>query len=224
MLLVGLMLITTSGLIAQDSTFFANNYTKGMALLRKAQQYNDIEMEKKALFELLVLNESDTTMLQGLASMYYNTGEFTSSVMVGMDYLQRYPGDVFALEICALSYVQLRIYDKAIQYYQDLYLRNLNINILYQISFLQFSIKRYDEALVNIRVLEAKAPTAGDLELSRSNNQVQKVPFIAAVHNLKGLIASDQGNKDQAISYFNEALKIAPDFEAAKLSLAELNK
>jgi len=223
-LMMGMMLLVTSAMVAQDSTFFANQYVKGMALLRKAQAFNDVEMEKRALFELIVLNEGDTTILQGLASMYYNEGNYTSSVLVGLDYLKRHPGAVYAIEICALSYEQLRIHDKAIQYYQDLYLRNEEVNILYQIAFLQYTLKRYDESIVNVAALLNKVDPKKTLQLSGKNNRLQSVSFEAALLNLRGLIAAGKGNNEEAKEFFEQALTVTPDFEAAQLSLNELNK
>ena len=223
-LLLGIMLFVTTGIMAQDSTFFANQYVKGMAYLRKAQAYNDTEMEKKALFELLVLNENDTTVLQGLSRMYYNDGNFISSVLVGLDFLKRYPGNISALEICAESYYQLRVYDKAIQYYQDWYLRDDNVNILYQIAFLQYSLQRYDESINNVTLLLTKADPKATLRLSGKNSALQEVSFEAALYNLRGLISADMGNKEEAKAFFVQALEVSPNFEAAQLSLDDLNK
>lgn len=221
-LMLGMVLFATSGLMAQDSTFFANQYVKSMALLRKAQNYNDADMEKRALFDLLILNERDTTVLQGLASKYYNDTNYSSAVLVGLDYLRFYPGDVFALEICALSYERLRIYDKAIQFYQDLYFRDDNVFILYQIAFLQYTTKRYEESIVNIAALLNKADPKSTLQLTGGDNRLQEVSFEAALYNLRGLIEADKGNNTEAKGFFEQALKIDPDFEAALLSLAEI--
>jgi tetratricopeptide (TPR) repeat protein len=222
-LMLGMVLFASSGLMAQDSTFFANEYTKSMAVLRKAQTFNDTDMEKRALFDLLVLNESDTTVLQGLASMYYNKANYTSSVLVGLDYLKRYPGNKSALEICAYGYEKLRIFDKAIQYYQDFYFRDDNVFVLYQIAYLQYRIARYDESVVNILALLNKADPKATLELTGANNVLQEVSFEAALYNLRGLIEADKGNNSEARGFFEQALKVSPDFEAALLSLKELD-
>ncbi len=223
-LMVGVMLFTITGLKAQDSTFFANEYTKGLALLRKAQEFSDIDMEKQALYDLLILNEGDTTVLQSLTQMYYNTGNFTSSLLVSLSYLKLYPGNLLAIEIAALCYEQLRLYDKAVQYYEDLYLREQSIEVLYQIAFLQYTLQRFEESLNNVKILETKADGAKNLTLSKRDNTTQEVPFRAALLNIKGLISMQQGNKEEAIVHFNEALKIAPDFEAPQTSLETINK
>jgi tetratricopeptide (TPR) repeat protein len=137
--------------------------------------------------------------------------------------LKHHPGDIFALESWALSYEKLRIYDKAIQFYQDLYFRDDNIFILYQIAFLQYTVKSYQESIVNIAALLNKADPKATLQLTGSNNRLQEVSFEAALYNLRGLIEADKGNNTEAKEFFEQALKVAPDFEAALLSLKELN-
>ena len=62
------------------------------------------------------------------------------------------------------------------------------------------------------------------MQLGTSDGGVQQVPFKAAILNLKALIAIEQGQNDQAKTFLNEALQLAPEFEAAKTSLEGLNK
>ncbi len=208
----------------QDSVYFAREYLQGMAILNKARAFNDIDMEKEALYKLLVLDERDTSVLMSLAQLYFNSGNFTSSVLVSLDFLNKHPGNITALEIAALSYEQLRIYDKAVQFYEDLYLRRQNINVLYQIAYLQYALKRFDESSNNLNILESKSEGAANMQFPKADGAVQEVPVMAAVLNLKGLIAKEQGNTEEAKRMFNEAIKLAPDFEAPKISIEEINK
>lgn len=216
------MLISVAS-FGQDSTYLSNEYAKAMAVFTKAQQYNDLEVQKSALFDMLVLNDRDSAVMRTLGEFYYNNRRFTSSTLVALDFLKKYPGNMVALEIAALSYEQLRLYDKAVEYYQQMWLNTDDNNILYQISYLQFSIKRYSEANNNINILEGKV---GDktIILSKSDGSTQEVKFTAALSNLRGLIALDQGQKDVARGHFNKAIELSPDFEAPKVSLEEMDK
>ena len=90
LLAVAVMCISTAA-YSQDSTFFANQQAKALAIYQKAQQYNDALMTKQALYELLVLNNRDTAVLRGLAELYYNNRQFTSSALVGLDFLEKHP-------------------------------------------------------------------------------------------------------------------------------------
>ncbi|MCS7086074.1 MAG: tetratricopeptide repeat protein, partial [Bacteroidia bacterium] len=52
----------------------------------------------------------------------------------------------------------------------------------------------------------------------------QEVKFKAAALNVKGVLYKDKGDKASAKKFFEEALKIEPEFELAKNNLEELNK
>lgn len=223
-LVVVCVLFASTGAMAQDSTYISNEYTKAVATYQLAQKYNDQEATKQALLDLMVLNGRDTTVLRSLAEFYYNNRRYTSSALVALDYLEKYPNNMIATEIVALSYEQLRLYDKAIEFYQPMWLMTENINILYQIAYLQYSLKRYTESLNNLQIVDSKVKAEDKVQLNASNGQVQEIPFKAAILNLRGLIAVGEGKNDDAKALFGQALQLAPDFEAAKTSLDELNK
>ncbi len=224
-LVVGCMLFASSSAFAQVDTLISTfSYNKALAVYQKAQQYNDALMTKQALYELLVLNNRDSTVMRSLAELYYNNRQFTSSALVGRDFLEKYPGNLIATELVALSYEQLRLYDKAIEYYQPIWLQTEQIDVLYQISFLQYSLKRYSEATNNLTIVESKVTDEDKVQLAKRDGSIQQVPYKAAVLNLRALISEGEGKMDEAKSMLNQALQIAPDFEAAKDKLAELNK
>lgn len=211
-------------MMAQDSTYISNEYAKAIALLRKAEQYNDVLIQKQALTDILVLNPVDSAAMRMLAELYYNTSQFSSSALVGLDFLQKYKSNEIALEIVALSYENLRLYDKAVEYYEKLWLITENTNVQYQMAYIQYSIKRYAEAEANCGLMLAKLKDEETIELSKSDGSSQVVSFKAAVYNLQGLMAVEQGKGEEAKGYFNQALALNPDFELAKKSLEALNK
>ena len=223
LLAVAAMCLSTAA-YSQDSAFFANQQVKALAIYQKAQQYSDALVKKQALYELLILNNRDTAVLRGLAELYYNSRQFTSSILVGLDFLEKHPGNMIATEIVALSYEQLRLYDKAIEYYQPIWLQTDNVNVLYQIAYLQYSLKRYAEATNNLDIVDSKLGADEKIQLNTSSGTVQQVTFKAAVINLRALIAADQGKTDEAKKLLNQALALSPDFEAAKTKLESLNK
>jgi len=228
-LMAGIMMCISTAAFSQttnktDSTVFAFSRAKALAVYQQAQKYNDALMTKQALYDLLVLNNTDSTVMRGLAELYYQNGQFTSSALVSLDFLEKYPGNLIATEIVALSYEQLRLYDKAIEYYQPMWLKTENINILYQIAYLQYSLKRYAEANNNLGIVDSKLADDATIQLNTNSGAVQEVKFKAAVLNLRAMIAADQGDKAAAKGFLNQALALSPDFEAAKAQLDELNK
>ncbi|KYG73221.1 tetratricopeptide repeat protein [Roseivirga echinicomitans] len=222
-MIAAVMMVSVAS-FGQDSTYLSNEYAKAMAVYNQAQLYNDIEVQKAALYDMLVLDPGDSSVMRTLSEYYYNNRRYTSSALVAMDLLKKYPGNMVATEIAALSYEQLRIYDKAIEYYQEMWLKLDDNNILYQIAYLQYSIKRYEEANTNIGILESKLKDDAMITLTKQDGATQEVKFKAALKNLSGLMALDQGKKEDAKARFNEALALSPDFEAAKMGLEEANK
>ncbi len=223
-LVVVCVLFASTRALAQDSTYISNEYSKAVATYQLAQKFNDQEAIKDALLDLLVLNNSDSTVLRGLAEFYYNNRLYTSSALVALDFLEKYPGNLVATEIVALSYEQLRLYDKAIEFYQPIWLATENINILYQIAYLQYSLKRHTEALNNLQIIDGKVKPEDIVQLNTSSGQIQQVAFKAALLNLRALIAIEQGNNTEAKNLLNQALQLSPEFEAAKNTLDGLNK
>lgn len=214
----------TQSAMAQDSTYISNEYAKAVALLNRAQRYNDGVLTKQALMEIAILTPGDTAVLRSLAEIYFGNGQYVSSAMVSLDMLSMHPNNLYAQEIAALSYENLRLYDKAIEQYESMWLATDNASILYQISYLQYLQDRFEEAKANLTILESKSKPEDTITLSKQDGSSQDVSFAAGIANLRGLIAQDQSDKEAARSFFTKAIEISPDFEAPKVSLEELNK
>ena len=58
-------------------------------------------------------------------------------------------------EIAALSFEQIGASERALKYYESLYLLRNDIMILYQLSFLQYRLKRLNEAFTNVDIIIA---------------------------------------------------------------------
>jgi tetratricopeptide (TPR) repeat protein len=222
-IVVALMIGSLNFLQAQDSAYVSNEYAKAVALYQRAQRYNDGVLQKQALMEMSILTPRDTAVLRSLAELYYNNSQFISSALVAGDINSIDPTSIVALEIQALSFENLRLYDKAVENYEKLWLQTDDSNVLYQVCYLQFSLKRYDEAINNLNILNSKISDDTNITLNKSDGTTQMVKMKAAMANLRGLIAKDQDQPDQAKQFFQNALALSPDFEAAKLSLEEMN-
>jgi tetratricopeptide (TPR) repeat protein len=207
---------------AQDSTYLSNEYAKARAIYNQAQLYNDVEVQKNALYDMIVLSPYDSSVMRSLTEFYYNNRKYTSSALVAMDFLKKYPGNILALEVAALSYEQLRLYDKSLEYYQEMWLQTDNNNILYQISYLQYALKRYNESKNNVAILITKVKEDDEIVITKQDGTTQEVKFAAALKNLEGLVALEEGNSEAAKTFFTAALTLNPDFEGAKLSLAAI--
>jgi tetratricopeptide (TPR) repeat protein len=185
-----------------------------------ASRWNDPDVAKDALYDVIVENPGIDSLIYTLAYYYYENEKFASSLLITQDLLGRDGKNPIYLELAGSSAQQLGVNDRALQFYESLYLINDNIRTLYQIAFLQFNLKRSAECKTSIDILLAnpKITTEKAMFQDAKGNE-KEYPLKVSVLNLKGLLALDQKDKEGAKKAFNEALAISPDFALAKANL-----
>ena len=199
-------------------THFATKYSL-------ATRWNDPDVAKSALYDLIVFYPGNDSLIFALGLSYYDNQKYASSALIGQDLLARTPKNPGVLELLALSYEGLNISDRALQSFESLYLINNKVEILYKMTFLQYGLKKYPECLINIDILLTK-PEAETLKLafSDTNGKQKEYAMKVALLNLKGLVYKDQADKVNAKKFFEQAIAAAPDFAPAKENLASLAK
>jgi tetratricopeptide (TPR) repeat protein len=191
---------------------------------RTALQWSDYEVAKDALYDLIMENPMNDSLIYNLAIYYYENQKYVSAVLVCQPLLARNPKNEAALEISAVGYQTMGVPDRALQNFESLYLLNNNISILYKMAFLQYDLKRFTESLASIEILLA----SNELDKSKvlfndAENKQKEYPMKVSVLNLKGLIQLEHmGDKVAAKKAFDEALAIAPDFVSAKQNLEKV--
>jgi len=194
-----------------------------MFIYSLAKKYNDPLLAKNALYNILAQNPGNTTVMDSLAVLYYQGQNYVPAALISQDILKLNPNDLLATEIGAYSFENLGVYAKAIPLYEKMYLSNNNIELLYQIAFLQMNAKRYEEATLNIETLLADPQVEKrPLLFSLKDGRNQQVPMNAAVYRLKGMLEEDRGNTSEAKAAYEKALEITPTFESVKELLSEL--
>lgn len=188
-----------------------------------AARWNDFDVAKDAMYDLIVEYPGSDSLIFALAYYYYENQKYPSAILVCQDLLARNPKNVEALELTGMGYEGLNINDRALQSFESLFLITNNNATLYKMAFLQYQLKRYTESLTNADFLLTK-PEADSLKITYNDatNTPKEYPMKVALLNLKGMIYKDQADKPNAKKSFEEALKIAPDFELAKKNLAGL--
>lgn len=188
-----------------------------------AQRWGDYEVAKDALFDLIAEFPGSDSLLFTLAYYYYENQKYPSCAMVCTDLLARSPKHAGALELSGVSYENLNIKDKALQSFESLFLLTNDNATLYKMASLQYDLKRYQEVLTNADILLSK-PEATTLHVvfNDAQNKPKEYVMKAALFNLKGLAYKAQADKENAKKAFEEALKVVPDFDAAKQNLASL--
>lgn len=193
------------------------------AAYQLAMRYNDIASAKNSLYHLIVRNPEDMRYVEMLASVYFEAGQAMSAALVSMDVLKVNDKSVSSLEIAAYSLEQVGALEKSLPYFESLYLLTGDNFSLYKSGFIQYSLKKYPEALNSMNMLVKNAKPEDKVGFPKSQTETQEVSMKAAALNLKGMIYLDQGSKVEAKAAFEEAVSLDPAFELAKENLAKTN-
>jgi tetratricopeptide (TPR) repeat protein len=188
-----------------------------------AVQWSDYEVAKDALYDLIVENQGNDSIIYDLAIYYYQNQKYPSAVLVSQELLKRNPKNTSALEISGVGYESLGVYDRALQSYESLYLLQTNPNVLYKMAFLQYRLKRYKEATTSTDILLADKTIEGlKISYNDANGKAKEYGIKVALLNLKGMVLLEQADKVAAKKYFDQVAALAPDFPPLKENLAKL--
>jgi len=210
---------STSSNQAQYNPFtqhYANKYSLAI-------QFNDYEMAKDALYDLIVENPANDSIIYDLAYYYFQNQKYASAVLVSQVLIARNSKHAPALEIAAIGYDKLGALDRSQQCYESLYLINNDMGTMYKVANLQYRLKRYTESIASIEILlSSKEIEPIKVALSDGQNKSKEYPLKVAILNLRGLVCLDQLDKVGAKKYFEQALALAPDYIPAKENMTKL--
>ncbi|MHA7129972.1 tetratricopeptide repeat protein [Algoriphagus namhaensis] len=195
-----------------------------LAVYQLALRYNDLNVAKSKLYELILRNPNNIQYAEYLASMYFEMGQSSSAALVALDILEGNDKNLVALEIAAYSLEALGALDRSLPHFESLHLLTGESFPLYKTAFLQYSLKRYQEALNSANMLIKNAKADEKIGFPKSPTETQEVSMKAAALNLKGMIYMDQGSKEEARVAFQEAIQLDAEFETAKENLQKLNQ
>ncbi|EAZ80655.2 tetratricopeptide repeat protein [Algoriphagus machipongonensis] len=193
--------------------------SQDQAAFQLSQRYADPLVGRVKLYELMVRNPEDMRYPELLASKYFESNQYTSAALVAMDILSVNDKSVGALEIAAFSLEQVGALDRALPHFESLYLLTGDNFSLYKSAFIQYSLKRYEEALNSVNMLVKNVTAEDKIGFNTEAGVTQEVSMKAAALNLKGMIYLDQGSKPEAKTAFEEAIQLDPNYELAKENL-----
>ncbi|WP_192346796.1 lipopolysaccharide assembly protein LapB [Algoriphagus sp. Y33] len=193
------------------------------AAYQLALRYNDVASAKSSLYHLIARNPDDIRYVEMLGSLYYEAGQAMSAALVSMDVLKVNDKNVASLEIAAYSLEQVGALEKSLPYFESLYLLSGDNFSLYKSGFIQYSLKKYSEALNSMNILVKNSKPDDKVGFPKSQTETQEISMKAAALNLKGMIYLDQGSKVEAKAAFEEAISLDPEFDLAKENLAKTN-
>ncbi len=188
-----------------------------------ATRWNDVEVAKDALYDVITENPQNDSLIYSLAVSYYESQKYASAVLISQDLLIRDQKNLSFLELSAASFEGLGLKDKALPHYETMYLLSNNLSALYKMAFLQYDLKRFAECKTNADILLSKPDLANQkVVFNDAQGSPKEYPMKVSVLNLKGMMAQEEGNKVEAKKLFTEALTGAADFLPAKQNLAKL--
>lgn len=195
-------------------------------IFRTALKYSDGDAAKNALFSMMVQNPEMASLKDSLAILYFNLNRNAECVLVCRDILSSNENNDNILEIKAIAEQNLGLYRESLADYEKVYGKTKNVSYLYEIATLQYQLKRFGECNTTVTaILSNEEATKQTISISAGQQgQSQKVPMKAAAYNLRGVIAADLKEYAAAVSNYEEALKIYPEFVLAKNNLTVLQQ
>ena len=178
----------------------------------------DIQGVINALTHLNILSPNQARV-DTLAVLYMNDGRHVQALnTIG---IERNENDSdMAVEVKAISLKALNQIERSVEHYEELFKRNPNALIAYELADLKIQLDDLLGATKHITF--GIANTRSDIMRSYYDSQSQyQVPLQAAFIYLKGLIHFKENktlNIETAIKIMDKALDIAPNFNLAQIS------
>ena len=185
-------------------------------------QNGDYEVATQAIYDILATQPSENAWRDSLALLYAQQKAYPQALKISEQQTAQNPNDTLMLKVQALAHKALGNPKKSLEVYEKLYPLTKNVYHLYEIATIQYSMTRLQECLITAQSLH-QHEGLGEARIHLNfNQQNQVVPLKAAVYNIQGVVAKDLDKQTEARTFFEQALKIAPDFALAKGNLDEL--
>lgn len=187
------------------------------AFYKQMLEQGDVQGVINALTHLNVIDSSQERR-DTLALVYSNNNQHMQAL--NLTGIEVNPEDSdLALQVKAISLKALNQPKRAVPFFQLMFDRGPNPYVAYELADLKIQAGDSPGSLANIEYGIANATDEMKYAFYE-RQQPYEVPLKAAFVHLKGLAEYniDQNNIDQAIARFDEALKMAPNFNLASLS------
>ena len=218
-LLVLVLLVSSFQLSAQNNTELLKHYE---AYYKQMKKQGDVQGIINAMTHLNVLSPSQER-LDTLGYIYMSEGQYSQALnTIGIDKVVN-DSDI-ALQVKAVSLKSLGQPKLAIGFFEDMFKRNPNALVAYELGELNLQIQNFTEA--EKHVTYGLENSKEDMTKTFYETQTPyKVPLKSAFMYLNALITYNKDTKaniDAAVDILDSALKTAPNFNLIQLSKNEL--
>ncbi len=192
-------------------------YNHYLSIYNNALNHGDINVAINACYEIIGFDSTKTNFYDTLVYLYLNTNNEGATFLAARSSLKYNPNNDKMTRVAANFAKSLGMADTAIAYYKRTFVINNNLENLYDMAQVQYNAG-YDAAAEQTADMIIKSPDSEKtmIAISLGKETPQQIPMKAAAYNIKGTILISLGSKEVALKYFDEALKIAPDFRVAK--------
>ena len=210
-----LLIFVTNSTFSQSEKSVLTHYNE---YYKQMKTQGDIQGVINALTHLNILSPNQARV-DTLAVLYMNDGRHVQALnTIG---IERNENDSdMAVEVKAISLKALNQIERSVEHYEELFKRNPNALIAYELADLKIQLDDLLGATKHITF--GIANTRSDIMRSYYDSQSQyQVPLQAAFIYLKGLIHFKENktlNIETAIKIMDKALDIAPNFNLAQIS------
>jgi len=188
---------------------------------RNGLMFNDLDVAKNALFELLVLQPENKAIYDSLAHMYFRMGAYAQAIQA----TEKATPTGAIKEITAYSHRNLGDIKTALPLFEELYKSTNSPENGYQVATMQFALKRFGECMETIEKLKVNPDSkTRKVVISTDQGENNQVSYSAAIENLTGVLYLEMGKPEMAKSAFERAVAEEPDFILAKKNLESTNK
>ena len=192
---------------------------KEYLVYKKALEYGDLAVARTAVMELMVKYPEKNNWKDTLISIYGMMGMYEQAIILGEEILKTKDKDTNTLKIVAISYENLGILNKAIDYYDRTLTLDNNPILRYKLAVCQYGLKRNAEAMSNIdKIINFKDAGLFKITITYESGN-QEVSLLAAALNVGGIIFLDEKKPEEAKLYFESAIKLEPNFILAQNNL-----
>ena len=206
-------------------SFKEKTFDLAYAKYKNALKILDYNTAINATHEILAVVPEKINFKDSLLALYYTSNKPTNSVLLAKEMVKEGNTNPTTYEILATTYQKAGMLKESLEYYEKIQAINKDLFYEYQIATIQFNLGRLQECATSLNSIinnpEAKNAT---IKMDYEKETSQNVPFSAAAFNVFGVLSQQLKEEEQAKKYFENALKIFPEFILSKNNLEILNK
>jgi len=219
-----LLLILTSvfaSSYSQKKSSNSDSFEQANNKYHNALKYLDYHTAISAVHDILLIAPEKTMYKDSLLILYFNNNQSLSAVLLAKELELEGNTSKNVLEVLAISFQNAGQLKESLSYYEKLNTQDNSLFYMYQIAVIQYSMSRISECTQTLtKIIEDPNSSKETVKIEYENNPSQQVPFSAAAYNILGVLSLNLNNNEVAKRYFENALKIFPEFLLAKSNIS----